>query len=189
MPVNIPNFLSMLRLLLVPVFFLTMYYYLDGMELMLWVARAIFIIIIVSDFLDGYLARQLREITSLGSVLDPVADKLFVTASFVLLTVFHKIHPWVTITVVAKDILVSIGWCLMAMLYDKIEVNPSLLGKAATCLQFLLVFMIVMIPPLFTNLVWLEFLTAGFTIAALIHYGMLALKQTGGFNGNKNPLA
>ena len=68
MPVNIPNFLSMLRLLLVPVFFLTMYYYLDGMEMMLWAARTVFVVIIISDFLDGYLARQLREITSLGSV-------------------------------------------------------------------------------------------------------------------------
>ena len=80
----------------------------------------------------------------------------------------------------------SIGWCLMAMLYDKVEVNPSILGKGATCLQFFLVFAIVMLPMTFPC-VWLEFLTAGFTIAALVHYGVLALKQSGGFNGNKRP--
>jgi CDP-diacylglycerol--glycerol-3-phosphate 3-phosphatidyltransferase len=173
----------MLRVLLVPFFFLAMYYHVMGTEVVIWFARALFVVIVVSDFLDGYLARRLRETSTLGSVIDPVADKLFVMASFVLLTVFDRISPWLTITVVAKDIIVSIGWCLMVMLYDKVKVDPSLLGKAATCLQFFIVFVIVMFPPAFYT-VWLEFLTAGVTTAALIQYTFQAMQIASGLNGN-----
>jgi cardiolipin synthase len=174
----------MLRLLLVPVFFLFMYYYLIGTTAMLWYARIVFAVIMITDFLDGYLARRWQEITSLGSILDPVADKLFVTASFVLLAAFDKVSAWLTIIVVAKDIFVSIGWWLMVILYDKIEVNPSLLGKVATALQFFTVFTVVMFPQGFHSIL-LEFITAAATIAAIIHYGSMAAKLSSGLNGTK----
>lgn len=181
-PFSIPNFFSMIRILLIPFFFLSMYYYLIGMEMMLWLARITLVIIVISDFLDGYLARRLQETSTFGSVLDPVADKLFVTASFVLLTVFDKISEWLTITVVAKDLLVIIGWLLLAMLYQKVGVNPSLLGKAATALQFLTVIAIVILPAGFNSL-WLEFITGTVTIAALFLYAYQTLQFVGGLNG------
>ncbi len=134
------------------------------------------IAIIISDFFDGYLARMRGEVTSLGSLLDPLADKLFVTTSFILLAVYDIIPAWLTIIVVSKDVLVCIGWCIYAMLYGKLEVSPSLLGKTATGLQFFTIFFII----IFTDGIFLkliEYLTAIVTISALFHYVYQALQQ------------
>ncbi|MEW6236647.1 MAG: CDP-alcohol phosphatidyltransferase family protein [Candidatus Omnitrophota bacterium] len=173
---NLPNGLSMTRLLMVPCFFLFTYYWLKGENWMLWPARAILLLIVASDFFDGYLARVRGEVTQLGGILDPLADKLFVTASFVLLAVFDKIHDWLAITVVTKDILVSIGWCVFAVLFDKVDVEPSNLGKTATALQFFTVFAVVILPSSFPIVV-LEYLTAAGTIMALVHYAYLASRN------------
>jgi len=170
---NLPNLLTMMRLLLVPSFFLVMYYHFAGEPgLLLW-ARIILIFTVASDFFDGYLARARGETTSLGSVLDPLADKLFVTASFVLLAVYRVVPPWLTIIVVTKDILVSLGWCVLAVLYQKVDVKASFFGKLATALQYGTVCIIVLLPPN-TPLRFLEYATGIATILALLHYGYLA---------------
>ncbi len=175
---NLPNLVTMMRLLLVPSFFLAMYYYFAGQADLLAGARIILIFIVFSDFLDGYLARLRGETTALGSVLDPLTDKLFVTASFILLAVYNRIPPWLTIIVVTKDILVSIGWCVMAVLFQKVDVSPSFLGKLCTALQYGTVCVIVLLPP-YAFLWGLEYATAAATILALMHYGYLASKHTG----------
>ena len=144
---------------------------------MLFWGRVILIFVVLSDFLDGFLARVWSELTSLGSVLDPLADKLFATASFILLAVYDQIPPWLTIIVVTKDILVSIGWCVMAVLFQKVEVSASLLGKAATALQYGTVCIIVLLPPN-TPLVGLEYATAIVTVLAMLHYGYLGSQHT-----------
>ncbi len=177
MKINLPNAISMLRLLLIPCFFLVMYYYLAGVEIMLIPTRAILILIVISDFLDGFLARRLGEVTTFGSLLDPLADKLFVTASYLLLTAFGQIPAWLTITVVAKDVIISLGWCILAVLYNKLEANPTFLGKTATALQFITIFIIVMFPSFFA-IRGLEYMTAGFTVLALIHYIYLGLQHS-----------
>lgn len=175
--INLPNGLSMLRLLMAPCFFLFLYYWLTGIEFMLWAARITLILIVVSDFFDGYLARIRGEITPLGSILDPLADKLFVTATFVLLAVFGRIHAWLAIVVVAKDILVSVGWFMFAVVFHKVDVNPSFPGKAATALQFLTVCIIVF-KPIDLPITPLEYLTAVVTILALVDYGYKASKHS-----------
>lgn len=170
----------MLRLLLVPSFFLVMYYYFTICDdWLLWWARILLILIVFSDFLDGYLARVRRQITTLGSVLDPMADKLFVTASFVLFAVFDQIPAWLAIVVVTKDLLVSIGWCAVAVLYNKIEVTPSLIGKTATAFQYMTVCVIVLFPD-GIPLAPLEYITAIVTVFALVHYGFHALQHQNG---------
>ena len=175
----------MMRLFLVPSFFLVMYYYFVGYAWMLGWARVLLVFIVFSDFLDGYLARTRGEITALGSVLDPMADKLFVTASFVLLAVFDQIPAWLAIVVVTKDILVSVGWCALAVLYGKIEVNPSLIGKAATGFQYLTVCVIVLLPA-GIPLAPLEYLTAVLTVFALIHYVYQGLQHSNGQTYHEN---
>ena len=176
---NLPNFLTMMRLLLVPSFFLVMYYYFAGETFMMFWARIILIFVVFSDFLDGFLARKWGEQTSLGSVLDPLADKLFVTASFILLAVYNRIPPWLTIIVVTKDILVSIGWCVLAVLYQKVDVSASFFGKLATALQYGTVCIIVLLPPNIP-LLGLEYATAIVTLLALLQYGYLASQHTNG---------
>ena len=173
---NLPNYVSMSRVMLVPCFFMALYYHLNGHESVLFWCRILLVCIIVSDFLDGYIARKRGEITSLGSLLDPLADKLFVVTSFVLLAVYNQIPPWLAIIVVTKDILVSIGWCFYVMLYGKFEVKPSFLGKSATGFQFLTVCVIILFPNKIA-LTIIQFLTAVLTISALFHYVYQALQQ------------
>jgi len=185
---NLPNFLSMTRLLLVPCFFLAMYYFLKGHILTLTWAQIILVVIVASGFLDGWLARRRGEVTALGSILDPLADKLFVTASFILLSVFDRIPAWLTILVVTKDILVSIGWCVQVLLYHQVEVNPSLLGKIATGLQFATVLAVIFDLPAIPS-GGLQYLTGLVTVSALLHYVYLALQHTNGSAGEstQNP--
>lgn len=168
---NLPNLFTMLRILLVPAFFLCLYYQLQGTESMVVWTRVILAIIILSDFFDGFLARLLKETSTLGSVLDPLADKLFVLTSYIVLAVFQQLPPWLAIIVVSKDILVVTGWLLVIVLYHRIEVRPSYIGKAATAFQFFTVCGIIFIPETI-NIDWLFYLTGMLTVGALFHYGL-----------------
>jgi cardiolipin synthase len=158
------------------------YSFRDNNSTLLWVARIIVICIVISDFLDGYLARTFGQITTLGKFLDPLADKLFVTCSFILLAVFEKVPPWLTIIVVTKDLMLCLGWALRALLYDKIDIKPSLLGKSATGLQYLTVCILILFS--FRQRIYpLELLTGIVTIAALVHYFYVSFQALAN-NGN-----
>jgi cardiolipin synthase len=122
---SIPNMLSILRLLLVPVF------------LWLLIADQFLIAFLVlmfasfTDWLDGFIARKFNQITSLGKVLDPSADRLFILATLIGLTVNEIIPAWLAIVIVARDVLLLIGYPISASHgYGPLPVH--FLGKAAT---------------------------------------------------------
>jgi cardiolipin synthase len=138
---NIANLLSMARILLVPCFFWLCYYSyseIGDTRLLVW-CRLVLVVTLLSDFLDGYIARRRRHVTTLGSLLDPLADKLFVTTSFILLTSFGQLPVWLTIIVVSKDVLVLIGWALVATILGRVEAVPTKTSKWATAFQFAVV--------------------------------------------------
>jgi cardiolipin synthase len=135
---NIANALSLGRILLVPCFFWLCYYSYSRMgapEFVVW-ARIVLVVIFLSDFLDGYFARRHGQVTALGGLLDPLADKLFVLTSFILLTIFNRLPIWLTMIVVSKDILVVIGWALVATILGRVEAAPTRTSKWATGFQF-----------------------------------------------------
>ncbi|MDA8549659.1 CDP-alcohol phosphatidyltransferase family protein [Aquiluna sp.] len=122
---SVPNMLSILRLLLVPVF------------LWLLIADQFLIAFLVlmfasfTDWLDGFIARKFNQITSLGKVLDPSADRLFILATLIGLTVNEIIPAWLAIVIVARDVLLLIGYPISASHgYGPLPVH--FLGKAAT---------------------------------------------------------
>jgi len=122
---SIPNMLSILRLLLVPVF------------LWLLIADQFLIAFLVlmfasfTDWLDGFIARKFNQITLLGKVLDPSADRLFILATLIGLTVNEIIPAWLAIVIVARDVLLLIGYPISASHgYGPLPVH--FLGKAAT---------------------------------------------------------
>jgi len=122
---SIPNMLSILRLLLVPVF------------LWLLIADQFLVAFLVlmfasfTDWLDGFIARKFNQITSLGKVLDPSADRLFILATLIGLTVNEIIPAWLAIVIVARDVLLLIGYPISASHgYGPLPVH--FLGKAAT---------------------------------------------------------
>jgi cardiolipin synthase len=122
---NIPNLLSFLRIALVPVF---LWLLLNEMFLS---AIVVLMIAGITDFLDGYLARKLNQMTKLGKVLDPVADRLYIFATLLALSITGNIPWWLAAMVIGRDILMLISLPALASLgYATLPVHY--LGKAST---------------------------------------------------------
>jgi cardiolipin synthase len=130
---NLPNLITVIRIVLIPFFIAFLLYH--DYEYALY----IFVFAGFSDTLDGYLARKLKSFTEIGKLLDPIADKFLLTASFVVFTYLGMIPLWFTVIVLSRDLFIVIGWILMFMIWNTKAVQPSLAGKASIALQMLLV--------------------------------------------------
>jgi cardiolipin synthase len=126
---NLPNALTLFRILLVPAFLIAVIY---G-----WLAAALVLFITAgnTDLLDGVLARRYRHETILGSFLDPVADKLLMTVSFISLAVIGLLPPWLGVLAVSKDLFVVIGMAVLYFSGQPVAAVPTLWGKQTTFLQ------------------------------------------------------
>jgi CDP-diacylglycerol--glycerol-3-phosphate 3-phosphatidyltransferase len=100
-----------------------------------WVAAAVFALLALTDGLDGYLARSRNEITNLGKFLDPLADKILVTAALLALIELDKLPTWVALVIIARDFLVS-GLRMVASAENQV-IAASHLGKSKTVLQII----------------------------------------------------
>lgn len=126
---TLANKITLLRILLVPVFVITLLY---GPPVP---ALALFVFLALTDVLDGALARRLNQRTTLGTFLDPVADKLLLGATFLILSVQGKIPTWVFVVVFSRDLLILLGWNLIYILTKTSTVEPRWLGKSTTAVQ------------------------------------------------------
>ena len=129
---NLPNTLTLLRILLIPVFleFLAYQLYFE--------ALVVFAIGGFTDFLDGLAARWMNQQTALGAYLDPVADKLLVISSFVMLGSIGGIPIWLAVVVVARDAIIVLGYIIVYFLVEeRWQVRPSRIGKWSTTFQLL----------------------------------------------------
>ena len=127
---NFPNFLTLIRILSIPFFLIYLSYhrYLE--------ALIIFIVGGITDFLDGLAARWMKQQTALGAYLDPIADKLLVITSYIVLGLIDGVPMWLAITVVSRDVLIIVGYAIIFLLMDeRPEVRPSLIRKFRTLLQ------------------------------------------------------
>ena len=102
--VNLPNALTLLRIFLVPFLVVVLLTKFEGREI---VALAIFLLATATDFFDGWLARRRREITTLGALLDPIADKLLISAAFISLVEVGLAPAWMVVVVVAREFAVT----------------------------------------------------------------------------------
>ena len=141
---SLANKLSLFRILLVPAFVLCLLYYRPGeLERLRYLAVALFLIGVVTDAVDGYVARAERQATRLGSILDPAADKLFLVAAFLSLSLIstlpqeYRLPAWVPIVVISRDLLIVFGWLLIVLITGDLQAQPSRLGKATTFLQMI----------------------------------------------------
>jgi len=131
---NLPNTLTLLRILTIPLFleFLAYHFYLE--------ALVVFAIGGFTDFLDGLAARWMNQQTALGAYLDPAADKLLVLSSFIMLASLEGLPLWLAVVVVARDALIVLGYCVIYFLIEeRLRVRPSRIGKWSTTLQLLTV--------------------------------------------------
>ena len=99
-------------------------------------ALAVLLLAALSDALDGLLARWLDQKTAIGSFLDPLADKLLSVSGFVTLALIGPIPAWFVIVVISRDVLISLGALVLYLHDGRLEIAPSLTGKAAMLGQF-----------------------------------------------------
>ena len=146
---NIPNLLTVLRVLLIPVFILLFYL---PFSWSYWAASAVFSVAAATDWLDGYLARRWQQSTPFGAFLDPVADKLMVAVALVLLAAEHS-NLWLTLPasiIIGREIVVSALREWMAELGARAQVAVSNLAKWKTAAQMVALVILLANPPLFT---------------------------------------
>jgi cardiolipin synthase len=98
----------------------------------------------LSDAVDGLLARKLNQRSPLGAYLDPIADKLLLSSSFIILAFKQKLAWWLTIIVLSRDVLILMVAVVILLISGYRPFPPSIYGKLATALQILLVFMVVL---------------------------------------------
>ncbi len=140
-PMNLPNILTLSRILLIPVFVLV--YFLPTPNNYLW-AALLFGLAAATDWMDGYLARKWGQITPFGAFLDPVADKLIVVTALLLLIDSHS-SLWLTlpaIVIVGREIVISALREWMAEMNSRGVVAVSWLGRAKTTIQMVAIFLL-----------------------------------------------
>ena len=174
---NIPNILTVLRVLLIPIIILLFYLPFKWSYL---ASSAVFAIAAVTDWLDGYLARKLQQSTPFGAFLDPVADKLMVAVALVLLVEEHS-NLWLTLPaaiIIGREIVVSALREWMAELGARAQVAVSNLGKWKTAAQMVALIILLANPPLMTFWVGLGYalliIAAGLTLWSMVNYLMAA---------------
>jgi len=141
--ITLPNLLTIFRMVLIPVFVSMLFY-----QRFVW-ALVIFVVAGITDGLDGLLARRFDQQSQLGRILDPIADKLMLVTSFVVLSmrsVFPTPLPrhlpipfWVTITVISRDVFILIGAAAINMVTGFRAFRPSWPGKVSTVVQIMAV--------------------------------------------------
>ena len=136
-----PNKITILRILLIPFFVVELIYYVrSGNEAHRLVALLCFAVAAILDGVDGYIARRYHQISELGKILDPLADKLLLVSGVVTLSLNHgpflgQIPLWLTGTIIGRDLLILIGMVVIQMTVGKVGVRPRFSGKIATVLQ------------------------------------------------------
>jgi len=173
---NIPNSLTIFRILLIPVYIgLLVYERFDEALIVLLVAG-------ITDALDGTIARAANQRTRLGAFLDPLADKLLLTSGFVTLSSIHLIPSWVTIVVVSRDAMLLLGTAVAQFTESPIDITPTFLGKGTTFLQLTYVLLVIFLSSRHMELEMLSALLFGmvaFTICSGCHYLYRGYRRTG----------
>jgi cardiolipin synthase len=164
---NLPNLLTLTRILLLPFFAATLIYREYQYALLLYAAASI------TDLLDGYIARIKDQITYFGTILDPIADKFFIVTSFILMSNYDLIPKWLTIIVISKDIIVITGSIIVYFVINRLVIEPTFLGKSSSACQFIIIGIVLLLLNLETgysvpNIVFI--LVAILTAAAGIDY-------------------
>lgn len=173
------NKITILRILLIPLFVVEVLYYIEtGNEMHRLVAICSFVIASILDGVDGYVARRYHQWSELGTVLDPLADKLLLVSAIVLLSFNHpdrfgQIPLWLTGIIIGRDVLLAIGAVVVRSVVGRITVRPRLTGKLATVFQMLVVSWLLLRWDFTFHGYWLNLWTIGaglFTAASGLFY-------------------
>ncbi len=181
MPLNLPNLLTWLRILFIPLM-AGVFYLPDG-----WItpveanllAAAFFGVAAITDWLDGWLARKLGQTSAFGAFLDPVADKLMVAAALIVLIDLDRVAPLIGLIIIGREITISALREWMAKAGKSASVAVSFVGKLKTTAQMVSIILLLYFNPV-ANLpiaaigTWLIWIAALLTLVSMAYYLMMA---------------
>ncbi len=178
---NVANFLTISRVIAVPFFIVSLAYSYNSTALVIFVACGL------TDGLDGFIARTYHQRTEIGAFLDPLADKLLLTSSFVTLTLVdlpNTIPFWLIVTVISRDFIISIGIAVLFMLGANISIAPTRIGKLTTFLQITLIILVLFLnvrssqrPDIVLPLCWLTFVVTVSSGLGYVYQGIRELNN------------
>jgi CDP-diacylglycerol---glycerol-3-phosphate 3-phosphatidyltransferase len=163
-PVNVPNVLTVLRILLVPVLVVALLDETPNGDLL---AAVVFCVASLTDLLDGYLARTRNAITTFGKLMDPIADKLLIVAALVALVSLDRLAAWVAMVIIAREFAVTA--MRMAAGAQGVVIQANMLGKVKTCLQMAAVLALIALGD--DSLAWVDALVYA-TVAVTVISGV-----------------
>ena len=136
---NLPNLLTLIRILLIPLFVILIIN-----QSFSW-ALIIFALAGITDGIDGLIARITRQRTELGAYLDPIADKLLLSAGFITLAIIEMLPSWLAVIVITRDMIILLGILVMILTNYHPQIRPSLISKVTTTLQILTILLVLMV--------------------------------------------
>jgi cardiolipin synthase len=176
---TLPNQITFLRLGLLPVYFILIFY-----GRYQW-ALGLLLVAGLSDALDGQVARRLNQKSELGGFLDPIADKLLLSGSFLILAFNQRIPWWLTILVIARDLFIVVIAGVIVLVVGYRTFPPTIYGKVTTSVQILLVVAVLAgaafeYPRHLLVNDLLAYLTAALTVFSGLHYSVLIARSSSG---------
>ncbi len=184
MPLNVPNLLTWLRILLIPLVVAIFYLPATLLDLreMNVLAAVMFGIAAVTDWLDGYLARMLNQSSAFGAFLDPVADKLMVVAALIVLVQLRRVDALIALIIIGREITISALREWMASIGAQASVAVSVMGKFKTAFQMLAILLLLFHESVLgLNIqrigTWLIWLASILTMWSMIYYLRRAIPE------------
>jgi len=162
--VNLPNALTLVRVLLVPVLVVALTA--EGGDAL---AATVFALASATDFLDGWLARRRGSVTNFGKVMDPIADKLMVAAALIALVGLERVAAWIVLVIIAREFAVS--GLRAAAGQQGVVIPASKWGKAKTAVQVAAIFVLIVAPD--SDAVWVQalvYVTVAVTVVSGLEY-------------------
>ena len=158
MTLNLPNFLALVRILIAPLMFWIILnrncFIFDGIHptWLDFLAAFLFVMASVTDFFDGYIARSWNQKTTLGEILDPLADKMLILAAFLGLMIIERASPWAVFLILTREFFIT--GLRVAIASSGKNVSASMSGKVKTIFQMIAIGFLIMNWPFATLLLW-----------------------------------
>ena len=187
MPLTFANKVTVGRILLVPFFIATVLYMTPERFYLRWTALGLFLVAVVSDVIDGYIARTRHQKTKAGAILDPLADKILLISAFICLYAKRAVFPefsfplWLVVGIISRDVILLLGSMIIQLVTGKLEVEANRSGKITAFLQIVCVLGMLMQEPL-TKIFWV------LAVVATFISGIIYIKDgIGALNGTNTP--
>jgi CDP-diacylglycerol---glycerol-3-phosphate 3-phosphatidyltransferase len=142
-PLNVPNVLTVIRILLVPVLIVALLEKTGGGDLL---AAIVFAVASLTDAIDGYLARSRNWVTTFGKLMDPIADKLLIVAALVALVSLHRLAAWVAMVIIAREFAVTVLRVAVGT-QQGVVISANAFGKLKTAFQVVMVMLLIAVHP------------------------------------------